>query len=70
MTDSIELQLERKDDKIFELNQEIARLRNQVTYLQEELASAEDKIMEMTQRFESRVEDLEFQVGAALFRSE
>lgn len=70
MTDAIELQLERKDEKIFELNQEIARLRNQVTYLQEELASAEDKIMEITQRFESRVEDLEFQVGAALFRSE
>lgn len=70
MTQPIELQLELKDEKIFELNQEIARLRNQVTYLQEELASAEDKIMEITNRFESRVEELEFQIGDALFRSE
>lgn len=59
-----------RDEKIFELKQEIARLRNQVTYLQEELASAEDDIMEMTQRFENRVQDLELQLGNALFRGE
>jgi predicted nucleic acid-binding Zn-ribbon protein len=56
-----------RDEKIFELNEEIKRLRNQVTYLQEELAMAEDKIMEITQRFENRVEDLERQVGDALY---
>lgn len=70
MTDTIELQLERKDEKIFELKQEIARLRNQVTYLQEELASAEDTIMEITQRSENRVQDLELQLGNALYRGE
>lgn len=70
MTDTIELQLERKDEKIFELKQEIARLRNQVTYLQEELASAEDSIMEITQRSENRVQDLELQLGNALYRGE
>lgn len=70
MTDTIELQLERKDEKIFELKQEIARLRNQVTYLQEELASAEDSIMEITQRCENRVQDLELQLGNALYRGE
>jgi len=55
-----------RDEKIFELNEEIKRLRNQVTYLQEELAMAEDTIMEITQRFENRVEDLERQVVFAL----
>lgn len=40
-------ELEAKDEKIFELNEEIKRLRNQVTYLQEELASAEDVIEQM-----------------------
>lgn len=56
-----------RDEKIFELNEEIKRLRNQVTYLQEELASAEDKIMEITDRFESRVVELEQQIGDALY---
>ena len=56
-----------RDEKIFELNGEIKRLRNQVTYLQEELASAEDKIMEITDRFENRVEELEQQIGDALY---
>lgn len=55
-----------RDEKIFDLNEEIKRLRNQVTYLQEELAAAEDHIMEITQRFENRVEDLERQVVFAL----
>jgi len=36
-----------KDEKIFELKQEIIRLRGQITYLQEELASAEDDIMHL-----------------------
>lgn len=31
-------------EKIFALNQEIAKLKNQITYLQEELAAAEDTI--------------------------
>ncbi len=34
-------------EKIFELQQEIIRLRGQITYLQEELASAEDRINEL-----------------------
>lgn len=61
-------QLAAKDDKIFELNEEIKRLRNQVTYLQEELASVEDDLMAARQQYEHRIEDLELQLGNALYR--
>lgn len=36
-----------RDEKIFELQQQIAYLRNQVTYLQEELYAAEDRVDEL-----------------------
>ena len=61
-------QLAAKDDKIFELNEEIKRLRNQVTYLQEELASVEDDLMAARQQYENRIADLEQQLGNALYR--
>lgn len=50
MMDTNALKLALKDDEIFELNEEIKKLRNQVTYLQEELASAEDALMESSQQ--------------------
>ena len=61
-------QLAAKDDKIFELNEEIKRLRNRVTYLQEELASVEDELMTVRQQYENRIADLEQQLGNALYR--
>jgi len=36
-----------KDEKIFELNQELKYLRERITYLQEELASSEDDAMRL-----------------------
>ncbi len=39
-------------EKVFELQQEIIRLRGQITYLQEELASAEDRINELERSIE------------------
>lgn len=36
-----------RDEKIFQLQEQIAYLRNQVTYLQEELAGAEDIVEEL-----------------------
>lgn len=35
------------DDLVYELREEIKRLKQQVTYLQEELAAAEDVIMDL-----------------------
>ncbi len=64
----ISAQLSAKDDKIFELNEQIKKLRNQVTYLQEELASAEDELMTARQQYENRIADLEQQLGNALYR--
>ena len=43
---------EEKDDKIFELTQEVKDLKERITYLQEELASAEDTINELNERLE------------------
>jgi len=65
----ITAQLSAKDDKIFELNELIKQLRNQVTYLQEELASVEDELMAARQQYENRIEDLEQQLGDALYRN-
>lgn len=64
----ITAQLSVKDDKIFELNELIKQLRNQVTYLQEELASVEDELMAARQQYENRIADLEQQLGNALYR--
>lgn len=55
-----------KDEKIFELTQEINRLRGQVTYLQEELADAEDRIDIVRSRLQDKIADLERQLGDAL----
>lgn len=52
-----------KDDKIFELNEYISKLRNQVTYLQEELASVEDTIILEREKYEKKIEELEQQLG-------
>lgn len=59
-------QLAAKDDKIFELNEQIKKLRNQVTYLQEELASTEDKLTDTCASYESHIEDLQRQLVFAL----
>ena len=57
-----------KDEKIFDLQQENNHLRGQITYLQEQLASVEDDIAKVTDRFENRIADLEEQLGDALYR--
>lgn len=56
-----------KDEKIFELQQEINRLRGQVTYLQEELSSIEDDAAKLADRYKDRIADLEEQLGDALY---
>jgi predicted nucleic acid-binding Zn-ribbon protein len=57
-------------EKIFELEQEIVRLRGQITYLQEELSSSEDELARVTNRFEYRIDRLEQELGDALYRRE
>ena len=57
-------------EKIYELNQEIIRLRGQITYLQEELASVEDKVSKITDRYENKIAELEHQIWIdGLYRS-
>jgi len=56
-----------KDEKIFELTQENNRLRGQITYLQEELASIEDQMAIAIERLEDRISELEQQLGDALY---
>jgi uncharacterized coiled-coil DUF342 family protein len=41
--------LDNANEKIFELIQEITALKKQITYLQEELADTENKIIELTE---------------------
>ena len=65
----LEEELEKQDEKMFELQEEINRLRTQVTYLQEELYSAEDRRDSDREEFEKTVVSLEQQLGNALFRS-
>lgn len=57
-------------EKIFELEQEIVRLRGQITYLQEELSNSEDEVARVTNLFEYRIEQLEQELGDALYRRE
>jgi|TARA_R110000868_G_scaffold126775_2_gene334041 predicted nucleic acid-binding Zn-ribbon protein len=59
-----------KDEKIFELNQEIKHLRGQITYLQEELASVEDILAKEIDRAKIRIEKLEQELGDAYFKGE
>ena len=42
-------------------------MRGQITYLQEELASTEDDLDKQVQRLEAKVQELERQLGDALF---
>ena len=56
-----------RDEKIFELNEEINRLRGQITYLQEELASVEDDREFQVEKLGMRIEELEHQLGDALY---
>ena len=56
-----------KDEKIFELTQENNRLRGQITYLQEEVASIEDQMAIAIERLEDRISELEQQLGDALY---
>lgn len=51
-------------EKIFELNQEIIRLRGQITYLQEELSSVEDMLDKRTELYERKIADMEVQLCA------
>lgn len=54
-------------EKIFELKQENAYLRGQITYLQEELSSIEDELDKARDRYEDRIAELELQLGDALY---
>ena len=80
-------ELEKLTEQLFEQRQENQRLRGQITYLQEELASTEDDLLayvdgfsdnvrdvftrfgfeEQVQRLEAKVQELERQLGDALF---
>lgn len=57
---------ERREEQRFETEQELNRLRGQVTYLQEELASTEDEMAKRVDRLESKIADLEQLLGDAL----
>ena len=56
-----------KDEKIFELQQEVAYLRKQITYLQEELSSVEDDMVIQVRILEEENARLEEQLGKAWF---
>ncbi|MBK7051952.1 MAG: hypothetical protein KBD82_13165 [Rhodoferax sp.] len=60
-------ELEKLTEQLFEQRQENQRLRGQITYLQEELASTEDDLDKQVQRLEAKVQELERQLGDALF---
>lgn len=65
-TESLLEKLAQKDDKLFEQNELIKTLRNQVTYLQEELALAEDKLASDKTKYEAKISELEEQIGSLL----
>ncbi len=52
-------ELEKLTEQLFEQRQENQRLRGQITYLQEELASTEDDLDKQVQRLEAKVQELE-----------
>jgi hypothetical protein len=56
-----------KDDIIFEQSQQINRLSSRITYLQEELASAEDEIDSQRVKYEQTISMLEHDLGEALY---
>ena len=56
-------------EKIYELQQEIIRQRGQITFLQEILYSVEDELDKIRDQYERRINELEKQLGDALYRS-
>ena len=61
------LELDELKERLFEQQQENQRLRGQITYLQEELASVEDERDQKVAALKAQVETLEAQLGDALF---
>ncbi len=57
-----------KDEKIFDLSQEILELRKQITYLQEELSSVEDDMSTKVEYLRNLNEELELKLGEILAR--
>jgi len=60
----IDEDLDPQREKIYDLQQEIIRLRGQITYLQEELASAEDAMSDSTDKFKRKISELEQYLGS------
>jgi predicted nucleic acid-binding Zn-ribbon protein len=60
----IDQDLDPQREKIYDLQQEIIRLRGQITYLQEELASAEDAMSYFRVDCERSINELEQQLGS------
>lgn len=56
-------------ETIFELQQENIRLRGQITYLQEELSSAEDELDKAADIYKKRVAELEQLISKIIIRS-
>ena len=56
-----------RDERIYELQQENTHLRTQITYLQEEIAAVEDNLSATIDRYEDRLNELEQQLGDALY---
>ena len=56
-------------EKIYELQQEIIRQRGQITFLQEVLYGVEDELDKVRDQYERRIDELEKQLGDALYRS-
>jgi predicted nucleic acid-binding Zn-ribbon protein len=55
-----------REEKIFELNEQIKYLRGQATYLQEELSSVEDELQDVRARLNHEIDNLEKQLEKAL----
>ena len=51
--------LEAKDETIYEMRREISDLRTRITYLQEELSSAEMELDQQRARYEAEITHLE-----------
>ena len=60
----IDEDLDPQREKIYDLQQENIRLRGQITYLQEELASVEDAMANSTDKFERKISELEQYLGS------
>ena len=56
-----------KTEQIYELGQEVIRLKGQITYLQEELYKAEDALGNKVEQADRTIASLERQLGDALY---